>query len=37
VRLEIKMFEKTAPGSKASRDDLGLSYDRPDEGRFVRR
>ena len=37
VRLEIKMFEKTAPGSKTSRDDLGLSYDRPDEGRFVRR
>ncbi|MDH4041062.1 MAG: PilT/PilU family type 4a pilus ATPase [Gammaproteobacteria bacterium] len=38
VRLQIKMFDKTMPGgTKASRDELGLSYDTPDPGKFVRR
>ncbi len=37
VRLEIKMFDKTTPGGNTSRDELGLSYETPDEGRFVRR
>ena len=37
VRLKIKMFDKTVPGAKAGRDDLGLSYDTPDPGKFVRR
>ena len=38
VRLQIKMFEKTTPGGgKSGRDELGLSYDTPDPGKFVRR
>jgi twitching motility protein PilU len=38
VRLQIKMFEKTTPGGGKSRgDELGLSYDTPDPGKFVRR
>ena len=38
VRLQIKMFEKTTPGGgKSGRDELGLSFDTPDPGKFVRR
>jgi twitching motility protein PilU len=37
VRLQIKMLDKTKPGAPTSRDELGLSYDTPDPGRFVRR
>ncbi|MCB1696991.1 MAG: PilT/PilU family type 4a pilus ATPase [Pseudomonadales bacterium] len=37
VRLQIKMFDKTMPGSRTSRDELGLSYETPDPGKFVRR
>jgi twitching motility protein PilU len=37
VRLQIKLFDKTMPGAKTSRDELGLSYDTPDPGKFVRR
>ena len=37
VRLQIKMFDKTMPGSWTSRDELGLSYETPDPGKFVRR
>ncbi len=37
VRLQIKMFEKTIPGAKGGREELGLSYDTPDPGKFVRR
>jgi twitching motility protein PilU len=37
VRLQIKLFDKTQPGAKTSRDELGLSYDTPDPGKFVRR
>ncbi|MGL4565845.1 MAG: PilT/PilU family type 4a pilus ATPase [Halioglobus sp.] len=37
VRLQIKLFDKTLPGAKTSRDELGLSYETPDPGKFVRR
>jgi twitching motility protein PilU len=38
VRLQIKMFDKTTPGGgKSHGDELGLSYDTPDPGKFVRR
>jgi twitching motility protein PilU len=37
VRLQIKMLDKAAPGSRTGGDGLGLSYDTPDPGRFVRR
>ena len=37
VRLQIKMIEKTTPGSKSGGDELGLSYETPDPGKFVRR
>jgi len=37
VRLQIKMFDKTTPGAKPRGGDLGLSYETPDPGRFVRR
>lgn len=37
VRLQLKMFDKTVPGAQSSRDELGLSYETPDPGRFVRR
>jgi twitching motility protein PilU len=38
VRLQIKMFEKTTPGGgKSGGDELGLSYETPDPGKFVRR
>jgi twitching motility protein PilU len=37
VRLQIKLFDKTMPGAKTSRDELGLSYETPDPGKFVRR
>jgi twitching motility protein PilU len=37
VRLQIKLYDKTLPGSKTSRDELGLSYETPDPGKFVRR
>ena len=37
VRLQIKMFDKTTPGAQTSRDELGLSYETPDPGKFVRR
>jgi twitching motility protein PilU len=37
VRLQIKMIDRAAPGAQASKENLGLSYDTPDPGRFVRR
>ena len=38
VRLQIKMFEKTTPGGgKSGGEELGLSYETPDPGKFVRR
>ncbi len=37
VRLQIKLFDKTLPGARTSRDELGLSYETPDPGKFVRR
>jgi twitching motility protein PilU len=39
VRLQIKMFEKTVPGGdgKSGGEGLGLSYETPDPGKFVRR
>jgi twitching motility protein PilU len=39
VRLQIKMFEKTVPGGdgKSGSENLGLSYETPDPGKFVRR
>jgi twitching motility protein PilU len=39
VRLQIKMFEKTVPGGdgKSGGENLGLSYETPDPGKFVRR
>ena len=37
VRLQIKMLDKAAPGSRTGGDGLGLSYETPDPGRFVRR
>jgi len=37
VRLQIKMLDKAAPGSRTGGEGLGLSYDTPDPGRFVRR
>jgi twitching motility protein PilU len=37
VRLQIKMFDKTVPGARSSREELGLSFDTPDPGRFTRR
>ena len=37
VRLQIKMFEKTVPGAKPSGEELDLSYENPDRGKFVRR
>jgi twitching motility protein PilU len=38
VRLQIKMFEKAMPGGgKTGREELGLSYDAPDPGQFIRR
>jgi len=37
VRLQIKLYDKTLPGARTSRDELGLSYETPDPGKFVRR
>jgi twitching motility protein PilU len=38
VRLQIKMFDKSRGGSGATgKDELGLSYEQPDKGRFLRR
>ena len=37
VRLQIKLHDKTLPGSTSSRDEFGLSYETPDPGKFVRR
>ncbi len=37
VRLQIKLFDKTIPGAKTGGDELGLSYETPDPGRFTRR
>jgi len=37
VRLQIKLFDKTMPGARTSHDELGLSYETPDPGKFVRR
>jgi twitching motility protein PilU len=41
VRLQIKMFDKTRPGGgpRGPREDLGLglSYEKEDKGRFIRR
>jgi twitching motility protein PilU len=37
VRLQIKMLDKATPGARSGGDELGLSYDRPDPGRFIRR
>tara|TARA_R110001592_G_scaffold363043_1_gene679669 strand:+ start:153447 stop:154595 length:1149 start_codon:yes stop_codon:yes gene_type:complete len=38
VRLQLKMFEKTIPGSSSSGgEELGLSYDKANAGKFVRR
>ncbi|MEE4144153.1 MAG: PilT/PilU family type 4a pilus ATPase [Halieaceae bacterium] len=38
VRLQIKMLDKAAPGARSGGGEgLGLSYDTPDPGRFVRR
>ena len=38
VRLQIKMFDKSRGGSgAASKEELGLSYEQPDKGRFLRR
>tara|TARA_R110001599_G_scaffold353459_1_gene592672 strand:+ start:381301 stop:382449 length:1149 start_codon:yes stop_codon:yes gene_type:complete len=38
VRLQLKMFEKTLPGSASSGgEELGLSYDKANAGKFVRR
>jgi twitching motility protein PilU len=38
VRLQIKMFDKTQPGARTSKEELGLSYENPAEkGKFTRR
>jgi twitching motility protein PilU len=39
VRLQIKMFDKSRGGGSAatSKEELGLSYEQPDKGRFIRR
>jgi twitching motility protein PilU len=38
VRLQIKMFDKSRGGSGAAgKEELGLSYEQPDKGRFLRR
>ena len=37
VRLQIKLFDKTMPGARTGHDELGLSYETPDPGKFVRR
>ena len=37
VRLQIKMFEKSVGAAPASREELGLSFETPDPGKFTRR
>ncbi len=38
VRLQIKLFDKTRPGRNlAPAEELGLSYEKEDKGRFIRR
>ena len=37
VRLQLKLYDKTQPGAKTTRDEYGLSYETPDPGKFIRR
>ena len=37
VRLQLKMFEKSVGAAPASREELGLSFETPDPGKFTRR
>ncbi|MEM6582200.1 MAG: PilT/PilU family type 4a pilus ATPase [Pseudomonadota bacterium] len=37
VRLQIKMYDKTQPGGGGGGEELGLSFETPDPGKFVRR
>ncbi|MEM8561170.1 MAG: PilT/PilU family type 4a pilus ATPase [Pseudomonadota bacterium] len=37
VRLQIKMYDKTQPGGRGGSEELGLSFETPDPGKFVRR